>query len=129
MSIVTPSWRPKKRNVRYTERPEWVPDWVYTEALAAKRFYNEDWEFWVWRESINHNCSQAEAEDACIRGLKKALDRINFVYSSLFGYQMGSKIAKWYEEFLDMGDLFRKVNHLTYEKKLEPIVEKLIIEE
>jgi hypothetical protein len=57
-NIVLPSWRPKKRNVRYQECPEGVPDWVYTEAVAAKRFYNEDWEFWVWQTAQEHNCRQ-----------------------------------------------------------------------
>lgn len=104
------SWRPKKRNVRYSERPEWVPEHIYNEAMSAKRFYNEEWEFWVWAEARDANVSQAVAEDACIRGLKKALARVQFVH--------GPKIAKWYLEFLDMDDIFRKVKHPEYEKRL-----------
>ena len=100
------SWRPKKRNIRVQEKPEWLPEYIYNEALAAKRFYNEDWEFWVWRESLAHNVSVPVAEDACIRGLKKALNRIQFVH--------GPKIAQWYIEFLDMGDIFRKVKMPDY---------------
>ena len=104
------SWRPKKRNVRYQERPDWLPEEIYSEALAAKKFYNEDWEFWVFAESRDANVSQAVAEDACIRGLRKALYRVQFVY--------GPKVAKWYLEFLDMGDIFSKGNHPEYIAKL-----------
>jgi hypothetical protein len=110
---VLPSWRPKKRQVYYTERPEWIEDWVYTEALTAKRFYNENWEFWVWEESMRANVSQAIAEDACIRGLKKALNRIKFVY--------GDKVGQWYEDYLEMGDIFRRVHHPEYTKQLEGV--------
>lgn len=112
--MILPSWRPKKRSVYYQEKPEWVDGWVYTEALTAKKFYNEDWEFWVWQESLKENVSQAVAEDACIRGLKKALDQIKFAY--------GDKVAKWYLEFLDMGDIFRRVQHPEYKQiKLEGV--------
>lgn len=104
--MIVLGWRPKKRAVYYQEKPEWVPEWVYIEAVAAKRFYNENWEFWVWNISRDNNCSQAEAEDACIRGLKKVMDQIDFVY--------GPKVAKWYREFMDMGDLFTKVVHPIY---------------
>lgn len=104
------SWRPKKRNVTYQPRPDFVPEWVYTEAMTAKKFYNEDWEFWVYNEAKSRNCSQAIAEDACIRGLQKVLHQIDYVY--------GPKIAKWYREYLDMGDIFRKVRHPDYIKKL-----------
>lgn len=104
--MIVTSWRPKKREVYYQDKPEWVPGWVYTEALVAKRFYNENWEFWVWEESKNANVSQAVAEDACIRGLKKVMDQIDFVY--------GPKIAQWYRQFMDMGDVFDKVKHPEY---------------
>ena len=104
------TWMPKKRNVRYQEKPDWVPDSVYSEAQCAKRFYNEDWEFWVFAESQDANVSQAVAEDACIRGLKKALNRVSYVY--------GPKVGKWYEEFLDMGDIFDKVKHPEYRNQL-----------
>lgn len=104
------SWRPRLRNIVIHPQPDGIPDWVYKEAMAAKQFYNAQWEFWVWQESLNHNCSIAVAEDACIRGLKKALNRVKFVY--------GDKIGKWYEEFLDMGDIFTKVKHPEYVAKL-----------
>lgn len=100
------TWQPKLRQIKLHERPEWIPKWIYIEAVTAKRFYNEQWEFWVWQESLKHNKSQAETEDACIRGLQKAINRIHLVY--------GSKIGKWYEEFLEMGDIFRKVKHPEY---------------
>ena len=100
------SWRPKKRNIRYQDCPDWLPQDIYIEALAAKRFYNEDWEFWVWEEARSANVSMARAEDACIRGLNKALNRVQFVY--------GPRVAKWYREFLDMGDIFQKVKHPEY---------------
>ena len=110
--MILPSWRPRKRSVYYAEKPLWVDAWVYTEAITAKKFYNEEWEFWVWQESLNSNVSQAKAEDACIRGLKKALDQIKFVY--------GDKVGKWYLDYLDMGDIFAKVQHPQYEQfKLE----------
>jgi hypothetical protein len=110
--IVQTTWKPKLRNIVMTERPEWVPEWVYTEAITAKRFYNGMWEFWVWEEAKRNNVSQAVAEDACIRGLKTAIDRVKYVY--------GAKIGKWYEEFLDMKDIFTKVKHPEYKvAKLE----------
>lgn len=104
------SWRPKKRNIRIQAKPEWLPEQIYNEALSAKRFYNEDWEFWVWQEAQAHNCSVALAEDACIRGLKKALNRIQFIW--------GPKVAEWYIGFLDMGDIFSKVKYPEYLPKL-----------
>jgi hypothetical protein len=104
--MLIPSWRPKRRQVYYTEQPDFVPDWVYTEAVTAKRFYNENWEFWVYLEATQANVSQAKAEDACIRGLKTALDRTDFVF--------GPQVGKWYREFLDMDDILNKVVHPIY---------------
>jgi len=106
--MLVPSWRPKRRQVYYTEKPDFVPDWVYTEAVTAKRFYNENWEFWVDLESKTTNVPVHIAEDACIRGLKKALDQTDFVF--------GPKVAKWYKEFLDMDSVFTKVMHPKYTK-------------
>lgn len=104
--MIIPSWRPKKREVYYQDKPEWVDDWVYTEALTAKRFFNENWELWVWQVAMDYNCNQAKAEDACIRGYKKAIDRVDFVY--------GPKVAKWYREFMEMDALINKVKHPEY---------------
>ena len=104
------TWMPKKRNVRYEDKPEGIPDWVYTEAVTAKRFYNEMWEFWVWDVSRTDNVPLHVAEDACIRGLQKAILRVKLVY--------GDAVGEWYERFLDMGDIFRKVSHPEYVKKL-----------
>jgi hypothetical protein len=108
------TWMPKKRNVTYIEKPDWIPDWVYTNAVVAKRQYNEQWEYWVFLTSKDHNCSQALAEDACIRGIKKELDRLDFVY--------GPKIAQWFRQFLDMDSIISMVKHPTYtEVKLEGV--------
>lgn len=104
--LIQTGWTPKKRNVRYQEKPDFVPDWVYTEAVTAKKFYNEDWEFWVWNVSRDNNCSQALAEDACIRGLKKTILQMYTVY--------GDRIGRWYEDYLDMKDIFSKVKHPDY---------------
>lgn len=112
MTIIQTGWVPKKRNVRYEARPDWVPEWVYTEALVAKRFYNEDWEFWVFNVSQHDNVPLHVAEDACIRGIKKEILRMYFVY--------GPKIGKWFEDYLDMNDLFTKVAHPTYLPELKP---------
>lgn len=98
------TWRPKRRNIKDPPpKPDFVPGWVYAEALAARRFYNENWEFWVWEESRRHNKPVPETEDACIRGLKKALLQAEVIY--------GSRVGKWYEEFLDMSDIFSKVRN------------------
>lgn len=114
--MILTSWRPKRRSVKYQGKPDYVPEWVYIEAMQAKKFYNEEWEFWVYRTAIDHNVSQAEAEDACIRGLYKVFLQIQVVY--------GPKIGKWYEDFLEMGDLFEKVNHPQYLPYLSPIPQK-----
>lgn len=108
--MIVTSWRPKKRNVVYQEKPDWLPQDIYTEALAAKKTYNEEWEFWVFEVANDYGVSLPEAEDACIRGIRKALYRVKFVY--------GDKVAKWYEEFLGMSDLFTKVQHPEYLPKL-----------
>lgn len=104
------TWMPKLRNVGHTAKPSEIPLSIYNEAVSAKRFYNEQWEFWVWEEAQRTNLPLPQVEDACIRGIQKAIHRAHLVY--------GDKIGKWYEEFLDMGDIFRKVNHPTYLKQL-----------
>ncbi len=104
------SWMPRLRNVSYSPRPPEIPLPVYNEAVAAKKFYNEQWEFWVYEEAQRNNLPLPKVEDACIRGLQKAIFQIKFVW--------GDKIARWYEDYLDMGDIFRKVNHPTYLNQL-----------
>lgn len=103
-------WRPKVRNISYQDKPDGIPDHVFQEAQVAKRFYNENWEFWVWQESQYHNRSLNETEDACIRGIQKAINRMKHIY--------GPAIGDWYERYLDMGDIFRSVSQPTYENKL-----------
>lgn len=108
--MLIPTWTPKKRNVRFQEKPEEIPDWVYTQALAAKKSYNQDWEFWVWQVALENNCNQAKAEDACIRGIQQEFHRFRLVY--------GDNIGNWFENYMEMGDLMRKVKHPEYKKKL-----------
>ena len=104
------TWMPQRRQIQYQSKPIEIPQEVYTEALTAKRFYNEEWEFWVWQTAQDYNISVALAEDACIRGIKKAILLAYTVY--------GDRIGRWYEDFLDMSDIFSKVNHPIYLKKL-----------
>lgn len=98
------------RNITLQDKPDYVPDWVYTMAMSAKYHYNARWEFWVYLVSRDNNCSVAEAEDACIRGIKKEINRFKFTH--------GDKIGTWFEEFLDMKDIFSKVKHPDYIAKL-----------
>lgn len=107
---VLPTWQPRKRNCRYQDRPEGIPEWVYIQAMTAKRAYNEDWEFWVWRVSLDYNCSQAKAEDACIRGIQQEFLRFRLVY--------GDSIGEWFERYMEMGDLMKKVKHPEFLKQL-----------
>ncbi len=106
MTIVIPSWRPKKRQVTYSEKPLEIPDAIYQEAKVAKKSYNEEWEVWVYKVACQHNCPVAIAEDACIRGIQKEILQIKLVY--------GDKIGTWFENYLDMGEIFRMVNHPIY---------------
>ena len=106
------TWQPSLKQSRevYADKPDFVPDWVYTEAKAAKFMYNVNWDYWVWQISLEYNTSQPIAEDACIRGLKKEFLKMQLIY--------GDKIGKWFEEFLDMKDIFNKVKHPEYLKVL-----------
>ncbi len=108
--IVQTGWKPSLRNLALLDKPEWVPEWVYTLAMTARYNYNTEWEQWVFRTSKDRNCSVAEAEDACIRGIQREINRFKYTY--------GNKIGCWFEEFLDMKDIFRKVRHPDYVKKL-----------
>src|SRR5258706_15668241 len=108
--LISTTWKPRKRNIKIYPKPEWVPDWVYTQAIVAKRNYNENWDFWVWQVSQSDGVDIAVAEDACIRGIQKEINRYKLVY--------GSKVCQWLEEFLEMGDIFRKVKHPEYLPKL-----------
>ena len=110
MVMVQTGWVPKKRNVRYEPKPEGIPDWVYAQAVTAKRYYNEDWEMWVHMVSQRDNVPLHVAEDACIRGIKKEILRYRHVW--------GDAIGEWFERYLDMSDIFSKVKHPEYQKKL-----------
>lgn len=111
--LILSDWKPSLRTCVFQDRPDWVPDEVYKEALAAKRHYNAAWEFWVYMVSKDYNCSMALAEDACIRGIKKEMLRIKHIY--------GDALGKWYEEFLEMGDIFNKVKYADYVMQLGDI--------
>lgn len=106
MSVVRTSWKPNLRKCEFQPRPDFVPEEVYKEAVALKRHYNAEWEFWVWNVSEDFNVSQAEAEDACIRGIQKAFNQVYLVW--------GDKIGTWFEQFMELGDLMRKVDHPIY---------------
>jgi hypothetical protein len=115
--LVQTGWKPSRRNITYEERPPEIPEWVYIQAITAKRQFNENWEFWVWQVSQDHNCSQAIAEDACIRGIKKEILRHRHIY--------GDAIGDWFERFLDMKDIFNKVSHPEYVNQLgDKIIER-----
>lgn len=103
-------WIPKRRSVTYPDKPDFVPDWLYVQAMTAKKHYNEEWEFWVYKVSLDFNCPVPKAEDACIRGIQKEINRCKLVY--------GDKLGVWFEQYLDMGDIFRKVQHPDYVKQL-----------
>jgi len=106
MAHIQTTWKPSRRNVKYDDRPEWVPDEIYKSAVAAKKQYNEEWEYWVWGVAQQYNVSQAEAEDACIRGLQKEIYKTKMVY--------GPRVGTWFEQYMDMGDIYRKVTHPEY---------------
>lgn len=106
MSIVRTSWKPNLRKCEFQPKPDFVPEEVYKEAVALKRHYNAEWEYWVWNVSEDFNVSQAEAEDACIRGIQKAFNQVYLIW--------GDKIGTWFEQFMELGDLTRKVDHPIY---------------
>lgn len=106
MSIVRTSWKPSLRKCEFQPKPDFVPEEVYKEAVALKRHYNAEWEYWVWNVSEDFNVSQAEAEDACIRGIQKAFNQVYHIW--------GDKIGTWFEQFMELGDLTRKVDHPIY---------------
>lgn len=106
MSVIITAWRPNLRKCVFQDRPDYVPIEVYNEAMTHKRQYNAEWEYWVWNVSQQYNCSQAVAEDACIRGIKKEFAKMCFIW--------GDKIGKWFEDFMEMGDIFNKVKHPEY---------------
>lgn len=108
--ITITNWKPSLRNITVAERPDWVPVPIYQEALAAKRHYNAAWDWWVYEVSRTHNVPMAEAEEACVRGVKKEIAKTKFIY--------GDKIGTWFEEFLDMSSIFNKTQHPDYYNEL-----------
>ena len=114
MSVVRTSWKPNLRKCEFQPRPDFVPEEVYKEAVALKRHYNAEWEFWVWNISMEYNVSQAEAEDACIRSIQKEFYKTKLVCVKEYGEDLGNRIATWFEQFMELGDLMRKVDHPIY---------------
>lgn len=110
MLIEVNSWKPSVRKIRMHPQPDWVPDAVYTEAVAAKRNYNEKWEFLVYQTSLDYNVSQQLAEEALLRGLIKEFYKMRVIY--------GDKIGIWFEDFMEMGDIFRKIKLPEYKAQL-----------
>lgn len=104
--LLLTNWKPTLRNIIFQEKPDWVPEWVYTEALAAKRYYNAGWEFWVYDVSRTNNVSQDKAELACARGIVTSINQLDYIY--------GSKLAKWFKEFLEMDGILDKIKHPEY---------------
>lgn len=108
--IILNSWKPSIRTCVFQEKPDFVPDEVYKEALGHKRHYNERWEFWVYLVSKDFNCSQAEAEEACIRGIKREFLKMRFIW--------GDRIGQWFEEFMEMDGVFKNIKLPEYLPKL-----------
>ena len=106
------TWRPSVKQAQdvYDPKPDFVPDWVYNDAKMCKCQYNTNWEFWVWQVSQRDNVPLPIAEDACIRGIKKEFLRYRLIY--------GDRVGSWFEDFLDMNSVFRKVKHNDYRKQL-----------
>lgn len=111
-NIITSTWTPNEyRTVSYQPKPEAIPDWLYSEALAAKKQYNEGWEFWVQDVANTHNITFGQAEIACIKGIDKACQNIKIQY--------GPRLGKWFIDFLEMESIFEKVKNLKVTSKGE----------
>ena len=110
MSIIINTWKPSLRKIRFQPRPDYVPKAVYSEAVGAKRVYNEHWEFFVFHTSQEFNVSQQVAEEACLRGLKKEFNKMRVIW--------GDKVGIWFEDFMEMGDIFRKIKLPEYKAQL-----------
>lgn len=104
------SWKPSIRNIKLYDRPDWVPEVVYTEAVGAKYNYNAMWEFVVHRTASDYNVSQQIAEEAMLRGLDKEFKKMHVIW--------GDRIGQWFEDFMEMGDIFTKIKLNSYQAKL-----------
>ena len=116
--LIITGWRPKLRTLVLQEKPDWLPEEIYKEACAHKRYYNAGWEEWVFHTADAYNVSQAEAEDACIRGIQKEFYKTRLAYTKAYGEELGNRIGVWFEQFMEMGDIFNKVKHPEYLKEL-----------
>lgn len=104
------NWKPSIRNIKIYDRPDWIPEVVYTEAVGAKHNYNARWEYVVHRTALDYNVSQQVAEEAMLRGLDKEFKKMRVIW--------GDKIGKWFEDFMEMGDVFAKIKLNDYHAKL-----------
>lgn len=116
--VVITTWRPSLRKMIIQEKPDWLPEEIYKEAMAHKRHYNAEWEYWVWAVAEAHNCSQAVAEEACIRGIKKEFYKTRVAYTKTYGTELGNRIGLWFEQFMEMGDIFDKFRYPDYVPEL-----------
>lgn len=108
-NIILDRWEPDpNRVVRYTPRPKWIPEWLYAEAVAAKKHYNEGWEGWVLDVSRRFDVSFENAEIACLKGISKECQNIIQVY--------GPKYGQWFVDYLEMEGIFKKVEKLKISK-------------
>jgi hypothetical protein len=110
MTIIKAGWIPRERNCVYQERPDFVPEEVYSEALAAKRHYNANWEWWLFDTMKQYNCSEAEAFEACKRGVLKEFLKWDVIY--------GYRIGKWTREFMEMDDIFNGLKTPNYKMEI-----------
>ncbi len=111
-NIITSSWTPNEhRTVGYKPKPENIPDFLYNEAVAAKKQYNENWEFWVQDVANTHNITFGQAEIACIKGIDRACQNVLSVY--------GPRLGKWFVDFLEMESVFSKVKNINVVSKGE----------
>lgn len=111
-NLITSGWTPNEhRTLEYKPKPEGIPDWLYNEALAAKKQYNEGWEFWVQDVANTHNVTFGQAEIACIKGIDKACQRIYHLY--------GPRLGKWFVDYLEMESIFNKVKDISITSKGE----------
>lgn len=111
-NIITSTWTPnEKRTTSYQPKPEQIPEWLYAQALAAKKQYNEGWEVWVQDVANKHNITFGQAEIACIKGIKRESDYIKQIY--------GPKLGGWFVDYLEMESVFNKVANINIVSKGE----------
>lgn len=84
------------------KRPKNIDETLFYQSLASKRQYIESWDTWVGNIAIDFETSFDEAEEACIRGIKKSCDLAREEYGNLQ--------ADWLVDYLEMQELFKEVS-------------------